>query len=67
MTRKILLTIFAAAVLLGAGLAYFYGGHTVPAGQPELLDLTPQTLSAIETSFNEAKSDVRVLLLLSPT
>lgn len=65
MTRKAFLAL-PAALLLGAGL-YFYGGHTAPPAQPALVDLTPQTLSNIESAFNEAKGDVRVLLLLSPT
>jgi hypothetical protein len=65
MTRKIFLAI-PAALLLSAGL-YFYGGHTAPPTQPALVDLTPQTLSKIENAFNEAKGDVRLLVLLSPT
>jgi hypothetical protein len=65
MSRQIFLAI-PAALLLGAGL-YFYGGHTTPPTQPALVDLTPQTLSKIENSFNEAKGDVRLLMLLSPT
>ena len=65
MSRKIFLTI-PAALLLGAGL-YFYGGHTAPPTQPALVELTPQTLSKIANAFNEAKGDVRLLLLLSPT
>jgi hypothetical protein len=64
-TRKAFLA-FPAALLLGVGL-YFYGGHTAPPTQPALVDLTRQTLSTIESAFNEAKSGVRVLLLLSPT
>ena len=66
MTRKTILPI-SAAVVLSAGLFYFYGGHSVPAGQPPLVDLTPQNLSTIEDAFNGAKGDVRLLVLLSPT
>jgi hypothetical protein len=65
MTNKNLLAI-PAALLLGVGV-YFYGGHTAPSGQPALVDLTPQTLPAIESAFNEGKGDVRLLVLLSPT
>lgn len=65
MTRKAFLAI-PAALLLGAGL-YFYGGHASPPTQPALVDLTPQTFSTIESAFNGAKGDVRVLVLLSPT
>ena len=66
MTRKTILAI-PAALLLGAGLFYFYGGYTAPAGQPALVALTPQNLSSIEEAFNAAKGDVRLLVLLSPT
>ena len=66
MTRKTILPI-TAAVLLSAGLFYFYGGHAVPASQPALVTLTPQTLTTIQGAFNEAKDDVRLLVLLSPT
>ncbi len=65
MTRKAFLAL-PAALLLAAGI-YFYGGHTAPASQPALVELTPQTLSNIEGAFNDAKGDVRVLVLLSPT
>ena len=65
MTRKLFLTI-PAALFLGACL-FHYGGHTAPPTLPALVDLTPQTLSTIKSAFNEAKGDVRVLVLLSPT
>ena len=65
MPRKAFIAILAV-LLLGAGL-YFYGGHTAPAGQPALVNLAPQNLSSIEGAFNQAKGDVRVLVLLSPT
>jgi hypothetical protein len=65
MTRKVFLAI-PAAMLLGAGL-YFYGGHVTPQAQPALANLTPENLSTIESAFNESSSDVRVLVMLSPT
>ena len=65
MTRKIFFVI-PAALLLGAGL-YFYGGHTVPPTQPPLVALAPQNLPTIDAAFNEAKGDVRLLVLLSPS
>jgi hypothetical protein len=66
MTRKTIAAI-PTALLLGAGLFYFYGGHTAPANQPALLALTSQNLSTIESAFNEANGEVRLLALLSPT
>jgi hypothetical protein len=65
MTRKVFFAI-PVALILGAGL-YFYGGHKTPPTQPPLVNLTTQSLSTIETAFNDASGDVRVLLLLSPT
>ena len=66
MTRKTIPAL-AAALFLGAGLFYLYGGHSAPAGQPAMVALTPKNLSHIEGAFNEAKADVRLLVLLSPT
>jgi hypothetical protein len=61
-------TLIAIAALLAIGLLfYFYDGHQAPVGQPPLARLTPETLSDIQNAFNAAKSEVRVLVLLSPT
>lgn len=49
-----------------ANLFAFSGGQP-PAGQPALQNLDAENLAAIESRFNAAKDDVRVLLLLSPT
>ena len=66
MNRKSILAI-SAALLLSGGLFYFYGGHSTPAGQAPLVSLTPRTLSTMVGAFNEASTDVRVLVLLAPT
>jgi hypothetical protein len=55
------------ALAVVAVLLYLYAGHETPAGQPPLASLTPDTLSQFETAFDSAKSDVRVVLFLSPT
>jgi hypothetical protein len=61
-------TLIAIAALLAIGVAFYvYGGHQAPIGQPPLASLTPETLSDIKNAFNAAKSEVRVLVLLSPT
>ena len=61
-------TLIAMAALLAIGLSfYFSGGHQAPAGQAPLARLTPENLSEIKNAFNAAKSEVRVLVLLSPT
>jgi hypothetical protein len=66
MNRKYIFAIFAALVL-GGVLFYLYAGHQTPEGQPPLANLIPQNFTTIETAFNAAKDEVRVLLLLSPT
>jgi hypothetical protein len=65
MTRKFFLLVVLAG-LIGA-ILFFYAGSRVPSGQPQLETLTSQNVSDIERAFNEAKGDIRVLMLLSPT
>lgn len=66
MKRKHLVGAILALFVLAA-LFYFYGGSRVPPGQPALRSLTAQNVGEIENEFNAEKSEVRVLLLLSPT
>jgi hypothetical protein len=66
MSRKRIVVIVAALVLCGV-LFYFYLGHETPPGQPPLSELNPQNFTTIENAFNAAKTDGRILLLLSPT
>lgn len=54
-------------VALAGSLIYYYSGGQVPRGQAPLQSLTAQNLIEIKNSFNAAKGEVRVLLLLSPT
>ena len=59
----------AIGVIAAAALAgwHYYGGTTVPAGQPALMSLTARNFDELRTSFNVASGDVRIILLLSPT
>jgi len=66
MNRKYILYVVLAAALIGV-LFYLYGGSQVPPGQPPLESLTQQNLADAGNSFNAAKDDVRVLVLVSPT
>lgn len=66
MNRKFLVIAILTVVLVLV-LVYFYAGSQVPSGQRPLEYLTSQNVSDIETAFNAAKDDARVLLLLSPT
>ncbi len=66
MRPKYLLAAIPATVLIAA-LGYYYGGSQAPIGQPPLQSLTAQNMDEIKGAFNATKSEVRVLLLLSPT
>jgi hypothetical protein len=65
MKRKYILA--ATLLALSGALVYFYAGTQVPSGQAPLERLTTRNVTDIGNAFNEAKGDVRVLLLLSPT
>jgi hypothetical protein len=56
-----------AALAIFAGLFYFYGGHQTPSGQAPLADLNTVNLSELKNEFNGSHSNVRMLVLLSPT
>ena len=61
-------TIGLAAVIavLLAGAYFSWPGHP-PAGQPVLVELDSQALSALQAEFNRTSGSLRVILLLSPT
>jgi hypothetical protein len=56
-----------AALALFAGLFHLYGGHQTPAGQAPLADLNAANLSELKNEFNGSQTNVRMLVLLSPT
>jgi hypothetical protein len=56
-----------AALAVTAALAHFYGGSQAPVSQLPIVRLTPANVSQVEATFNAAKGDVRLLVLLSPT
>ena len=56
-----------SALVVFAGLFYLYGGHQTPNGQPPLADLNAANLSELKNEFNGNKTNVRILVLLSPT
>src|SRR5579859_1003250 len=68
-TMKTWLSVLAGlvvAVLVALGWRYF-GGSTVPAGQPALMKLTAGNFDELRAAFDAARGKVRIVLLLSPT
>ena len=63
--RSLLLGLAALGIL--AALFYLYGGHQAPSGQPPLADLSSASMSQLRDQFNRSQSQVRLLVLLSPT
>ena len=66
MNRRRILVAVVLLVVFGA-LYYFYGGHSVPMGQPPLVSFSSGDLAPLKTAFNGSASSVRVLVMLSPT
>jgi hypothetical protein len=64
--RLSIVTLLLTIALLALGW-YFYGGSTVPAGQPPLVALTSANFDQLRAAFNAASGEVRIVLLLSPT
>lgn len=53
-------------ILIAAGVGYyFFAGHSVPANQPPLADVT--SLDALKADFNRTPDQFRIILLMSPT
>jgi hypothetical protein len=65
MTRRALCLVFAIAIL-AVGL-YLWGLSSTPPGQPPLVSLNEANVSQFQQSFNAAFSNIRIVLLLSPT
>ena len=65
--RTLALILVAVAIVLGYFLQHAIAGHTTPAGQARLTELTPVTFETLKDDFNSASSEPRVILLLSPT
>ena len=67
MAKRNWILIGIVAVLLVLVLRYFAAGHQTPAGQPQLLTITPRSLPQFAEEFNRFPNAQRVVLLLSPT
>jgi hypothetical protein len=66
MNRKRILLSVVLLVVLGAAY-HFYGGHSVPKGQPPLVSFSSGDLAPLKAAFNASASSVRIVVMLSPT
>ena len=66
MKRSKIVGLCLLAVIVAIAL-YLYVGNAVPVGQPALARLDGSNFGELRNAFNEAKSSVRVVALLSPT
>ena len=62
---------FAAASVVVAVVLfiifYFFWGSSVPEGQQPLVRLNSSNVSSLKDAFNSSSSDVRLVVMLSPT
>ena len=58
MTRKRILLVVVLLVAFGA-VYYFYGGHSVPKGQPPLLSFSAGDLTPLKTAFTASARFIR--------
>ena len=64
MKRTWAIIIVSLALLAGV---YLFTPGRVPDGQPALVEMDPQALSALKAAFNAASNSLRFIVLLSPT
>ena len=66
MTRKSTLWLIVVIPLLAVAF-YLWGSSHTPPGQPPLMSLNNANFIDFQQTFNAAASDMRIVLLLSPT
>lgn len=66
MKRRSGLLAIVVAVAFGL-LAYLYGGHSAPAGQKPLTEMSASALQTFRAEFNQSASQPRMIVMLSPT
>ncbi len=64
---KLTWSIVLAAFVVVLGAIYFTRTGHAPAGQPSLVEINSPALSALQAEFNRTSTNLRVILLLSPT
>jgi hypothetical protein len=66
MKRAWAVILAAVLVVALAGIYFSRAGHP-PPGQPPLVEMDRRALSVLQTEFNRTATNLRVILLLSPT
>ena len=66
-SRRTWLIILAVVAIVGTLAWVQLGTHNVPAGQPSLATLTAGSVEDLRAEFNRRSSEIRLVLLLSPT
>ena len=64
-TGIIVISVVIAVVLLL--FVYFVWGSSVPNGQQPLVRLNSTNISSLKDAFNASASDIRLIVMLSPT
>ena len=65
--RRRLAFVSVLVLLLGLGAWYQFARHDAPAGQAPLTAISAASLDPLRNDFNDASSQFRIVLLLSPT
>lgn len=63
--RNLILAVLVAGAF--GLLAYLYGGHSAPAGQKPLTELSAADFQGFRADFNQSASQPRMIVMLSPT
>jgi hypothetical protein len=67
MSRRKWVSILTVVAIVGTVAWVQLGTHNVPAGQPSLATLNGGSVEDLRAEFNRRSSEVRLVLLLSPT
>ena len=65
--KRTLTIVVAGALVIGGGIFYLMRPGRPPDGQPPLVEISGPALAALQAEFNRPSSNLRIILLLSPT
>jgi hypothetical protein len=67
MRRTWAIVLAVVTLAIGGGIFYLTRPGRPPAGQPPLVEITGPALVDLQAEFNRTSSNLRIILLLSPT